>query len=83
MKKIPLKTLLKAQKKLQASTTTRRSKDNPADHGGVEPPHKSRRGREAPRREMDPDLLKAKGEVNDASELRKKRKKQSRDNKHA
>jgi len=82
MKRIPLKTLLKAQKKLAAkSTSSRKASTSAAEDAEV--PAKQRKGRLAPRRDMAPDLLKSKAEVDEAKNRHKPRVRQSRDNKHA
>merc|ERR1711939_793293 len=81
MNRIPLKTLLKAQKKLAAkSTSSRKASTSAAEDAEV--PAKQRKGRLAPRRDMAPDLLKSKAEVDEAKNRHKPRVRQSRDNKH-
>jgi hypothetical protein len=97
LRSIPLKTLLKAQKKLAASTASSRSakgwrsaveeEDGDEAAAAAAGPGKLRKGRQISRRGMAPDLLvprKDKVDGDDALQARRKGKvKQHRESKHA
>lgn len=89
MQKIPLKTLLKAQKRLSAKEgSSRKAGSTDTDKGEGPSTSKHRKGREAPRRVMAPALTKAKPSASlDGAERRpskgKGKVKAHRDHKHA
>lgn len=90
MQKIPLKTLLKAHKRLSAKEGSKRaSTSKVSDDGEVLATTKHRKGREAPRRAMAPELTKRKAPVQDGRldperpSKGKGKVKPHRDNKHA
>lgn len=90
MKKIPLATLAKAQKKLAKSQRSGRLTgidasvhDVEADADGNSGQSHRRRGREAPRRDMDPNLLLSRERVQEQKARRTSLAKPHRDNKHA
>jgi hypothetical protein len=80
LQKIPMNTLLKAQKKLARQSAASTSKSNPHDTVPSTSSAKVRSGRRTPRRSLEPHLLLEKP----ASETeRKKKVKAHRDHKHA